>query len=70
MTEEPNGTKNGSGRLTWAIATGAASVVVYASFHALTYLLDRMDRIFERVGAVERKAAEHEGRFKELEKAR
>lgn len=58
---------NGSNRVTWAIVgAGACSVIILGCSAFSRYVLDRMDRTFERVSAVEREAAHLKGRLDEL----
>lgn len=68
---EANGNGNGSSgpqRLTWAIVGAAACYVVMEGiFRWQDYVMDRMDRMFDRISLVERLLAEHEGRIKERE---
>lgn len=56
MSDEPSSNGgNGSNRLTWAIVgAGACSLVVVLCLQLASYLLDRMDRMFERLSSNER----------------
>lgn len=55
-------TTRNNNRPTWDVVVGALwGILVLGAFHVLTYILDRMDRVFDRVSEVEKQTAEHEG---------